>query len=320
MKENTIAGAMDCVSSQGKDMNDNDIYYKKCIKKYGVPLEIVRHGANPNKKSPEIIQNVIKQKDINEKGKNMNKAFRHRLVEEAFSDFGQKLKAGFGTAYDRAKDFAGNNPGVAAGLGGAAAGALTNYLTGGAEDLQLKREAELDAFNKTELPDMIRSSRSLSPDEFNNYYDAYSDMEDTNPITSFLGDKLPFTDNSFDNADTMTQIRLKNPQAFENIKDPMVERENFGKLGNFKLNPENSQENNWEAYQKYLKNNIVPDENEKETFLKNNSEANIEKVDLERGIKNATRDSYLKGAGLGAALGSGGVFAKRKLDERKNNY
>jgi hypothetical protein len=261
-------------------------------------------------------QTVLNEQNTNNiKGKIMN--FKSRLIEESFGDFTSKLGSGLGAAFGKTKEFAKNNPGVAAGLGGAGLGAAYNYLTGGADDLQAERQAELKNFKNEELPSMIRNEHSLSKEEFEKYFDNYQDLNDMNPFTSFFGDTLPFTDDAVDNTNNMTQLRLENPNAFPNIKEAMSQKGNWNKIGDFELNQNSSVDNNWAAYQNHLKQTIHPSEQEIKDYTEHNPEVNTKTKGLKSDVENATRDSYIHKALGGAALGTGGVFAKRKLDERK---
>jgi len=90
---NTIAQAMNCVSNHGKDMNDNARFYKACIKKYKVPLGIVRHGANPNKGQQEIKQNILSEQCniINQKNKGNKMSFKKRIQEPLEESFLKKV-------------------------------------------------------------------------------------------------------------------------------------------------------------------------------------------------------------------------------------
>jgi len=310
-----------CTSRMGDGQKDNGWAYKKCIEKYKPiePIEKVIHGANPNKGLPEIKQDLIK-------GNKMN--FKQRLVEEAFEDFGQKLKSGIGSVYAKTKEFAGNNPGVAAGISGAAAGALYNYLNGGAEDLQQERVQELNNYIEKDSNSDLFNAKHLSKDDFTDLRDNFIHSADYDssigpiptPVSWMSGqteDLYPFTSRGGHQENIQEWIKKHPDINIETIKQPGFVR-NEMTVDDFKIKPYGNSDDQYAAYSEEKLNNIKNmSQPEKAAEIEKIPELKTKVDEMRNDIGNSTRDSYLHSTLGGAALGAGGVFAKRKLDERK---
>jgi hypothetical protein len=227
-----------------------------------------------------------------------------KLIQESFQE---KLDTGI----DKVKEFATRNPGLTAAGAGIGLGALTNYLTGGAEHLAGER-AQDAADNVREARLDAVQDRLVPQSQFNaftdNVKDAYDIGETIKPdLLSFL----PGVDSDASALEKANSI-LKTANATTDHKFDMGDKGVGMSIDGYKYDPSISDDANYTMYKQHASSNPLSPEQEKAV---NNAGARAAQ-DSARGVANATRDSYLQKMGLGGALGAGGAFAARKLKNK----
>jgi hypothetical protein len=227
------------------------------------------------------------------------------------------------------------------GVGGAGAGALYNYLSGGADDLQQERAHELAQYLKSGSVEDLANKNLISKDDFtdlrdmyaikNGYVGDYSSLLNhpfsSDPILAWVKgqseDFHPLTDKN--NAEiALQQWKMEHPDV--KVEDIPAEYggivRNDAAVNGVKLNLSGNSDQDYERYVTNVKDryfNMSPDER-KEEILKH-PELKEKYEGLQKDIKDSVKDSYVNKSALGAGLALGGYyggkFAKRKLDEKK---
>lgn len=222
------------------------------------------------------------------------------LIEEGYQD---KLD----NAWGGVKDFTKNNQGLAAIGGTAAAGALANYLTDGASDLEDDRIADKAAI-PGEVKADIAQNTGVSKGEFSDFANDYANAHDKE--SGPLG-------NSFDAIRWLVPGMNTDADALKNVTSQAATNDSFSTDGGAAVDGYNvrndiNMDANYDLYQKHLAAN--PSDANQTTA---NAEIANAEANQDRSIANATRDSYLQAAGVGAGAGAAGLFAKRKLDQSR---
>ncbi len=329
-----------CVS-QSEDINLNTgRQYIKCIKKIKPEVECVRHGANPNKQTEEKLEGPIineSQEQIQNNIKEYPMNFKTRILEE---NFGESVKEKLGQLKDGSINFVKNNPYVGLGLGGAALGTAMNYFGDGAQHLADDRTQDLKDWLKTDAREELADKATLDKDTVTDVRDAAIQLTHQNDsagglfpnpfpwLTGNVEDAHPFrTDEEAINL--IKQAQLVNPEIKVDYlpKDFRGSSQPIGstnmEIGGHKFNLFSGSDADYNRYENTVKEKFL-DMSEKDIQSKIDSTPDLAKEQAQQvaDIGNSTRDSYLRKALGGAALGMGGLFAKRKLDERRNggNY
>jgi len=234
-------------------------------------------------------------------------SFKERkiFIEESIQD---KLDTGI----DKVKEFANKNPGITATGVGMGLGALTNYLSNGADTLHDSRVQDTADEVQAARANAV-SDRLVPQAKFNNFVNGVNDAYDVgdviNPdITSFL----PGSDSDAE--------ALKNAESILKTSNAAAGREifNMGNKGEgmsidgYTYDPSISQDANYEMYKNHAsKNPMTPEQK----IAVDNAGERAQHAS-EKSIANSTRDSYLQKMALGGALGTGGAFAARKLNKK----
>ena len=208
------------------------------------------------------------------------------------------------------------------GLGGAALGGLYNMATNGAEDLQGERTQELANWFNNNAREELGAAGALDKDTYTDLRDAIIHQN----LPSFMKPISWGTGHTEDmglfNSDNENEIAIQRIlKAHPEIKlydQPgiMTPRVTVGDHEiNFGLRSD-------DEYSDYKSEKILDalkaNDKELQQDIQKTPELAIKQGAMIDNINNAVKDSYINKALIGAGLGAGVGFAKRKLDQKYN--
>ncbi len=221
----------------------------------------------------------------------------------------------------------GVDPTIAMGLGGAAIGAIDNYLSDGASSELASDKADIKDWVNTDARQELHDKNTISDDLFTKIRDHTVNVE-TFPGVPVLGGVIdyitgrtedissPFS-RTQDHRDAIEILKLQNPNA-------RIEHGLTGtSIGGYDLDTTGilthpSSDADLERYKisRELENlKLTPEEIRSQISQDDNLRSEL--ASKESGLHNATRDSYLKNMGIGAAAGlAGGAFTNRYIKKR----
>jgi hypothetical protein len=236
-------------------------------------------------------------------------SFKSRLVEENVGEF-----------LDKTKNAIKNNPGISATLGGAGLGALLNYAGDGGDALEQSRIQDKQDWLNTDAREEL-GEKSLVPK------DVVTDIRDAGN-TRNDGATLRFLKWLGGGSEDMNlfarpkELDLRIAELMKKYPNIEFSRDDSGvphmSVAGIPINMGDRSDEAYDDYSneaklKYLKAPLdkITDE------VKADKDLSKELASQEQDIKDATKDSYIRSTLAGAALGVGGVFAKRQLDKRR---
>jgi hypothetical protein len=216
-------------------------------------------------------------------------------------------------------DFAKQNPYLSLGVGGALAGTALNYFGDGAESLEASRKEDLEDWKNTDAREALANKITMDKDTYTDIRDPYYRLAHPDEGLSDRYIRGRTEDiNLFDNP-TEDKNNVIN-MAKENEKYNAVFKDGKLTIGGHEVGvgADDTSDKDYDNYHSGVRAQMnTLNDTELSNKIAADKALNSEEYTREADIKNAARDSYLqKGLG-GAALGTAGVFAKRKLDEKK---
>jgi len=208
------------------------------------------------------------------------------------------------------------------GLGGAALGGLYNMSTDGAEDLQGERTQELANWFNNNAREELGAAGALDKDTYTDLRDAVIQknlpdfMKPVSWVTGHTEDMGLFDDDK-KNEITIQRILKAHPEIkLYDQPGTMLPRVIAGDH-EINFGPKSDYEYDDYKNEKILDALKASDE-ELQQGIQKTPELAIKQGAMIDSINNATKDSYMNKALIGAGLGAGAGFAKRKLDQKYN--
>jgi chaperonin cofactor prefoldin len=213
------------------------------------------------------------------------------------------------------------NPYTLLGIGGAGLGAVYNYATDGAANLEQERAQDVQDFLTKEAPSDITYKTVMPKDDYSELHDLAVQKNNVlgripgiSWLTGTTEDLHPLTWSKETIEQDIKEFIKNHPEANIETKDGDIFINGY-KVGDT-LNADNDY-SNFGKFQEDKVKQLTP--KEIELLVSKDKDLSSELKELKSSVPNATRDSYIQSALGGAALGTGATFAAKKLMGDKTN-